>query len=595
MGFPIGFSADLAIGGNQKLVRRLAAILAADVVDYSLLMSEDEVGTIAALTELRRELFEPTTAERGGTILKSMGDGWLVEYPSVSDAVGAAIKVQKALDRHVLIQLRIGIHIGEVTFTDEDIYGDGINVAARLEVHAQPGEIMISDTVHHSLDGKAVAEFSGGETLQLKNIPRPVTVWRWSNKIGSISSRPAPQTMRMPEDKPVIAVLPFDNMSSDPEQEHFADGIAEDIITVLSRFRSFSVIARNSTFTYKGRAVDIKKAAQELGATHVIEGSVRRAGSRLRITVQLIDAATGDHVWAERYDRQLEDIFDVQDEITERVAMAVGPEIQAFDLARAQRKDTSDLSTWEILSKVAWHYQRLTDDDCAAAALLLENVLDSDPNNAAAFVWSSSIQTMQYLHGWARPKDESLALALANAQTAIRLDANSEFSQTSLGTALFFSKKHKQAQDRFRAATKINPNFVDAISVLGMSFVYTHDFEAAEENLKRAVELSPKATFTMWVKIHFCFMHFVMRDFDKALEKIQDCLIEYPNVPTCHRIAAAVHGQMGNLEAAAEAYSKFAEFLPDDTIRETMATTMFIHQEDIDLYAEGLRRAGMPE
>lgn len=577
------------------MVRRLAAILAADVVGYSRLMSEDETGTIAALTELRRELFEPVTAERGGTIVKRMGDGWFVEYPSVSDAVCAAIRIQKELAGHELIQLRIGIHIGEVTFKDEDIYGDGINVAARLEGCAEPGEILISDTSHHSLDGKAVAEFYGGDALKLKNIPRPVGIWRWSDKHSSSKKQRTRPNLRTSEDKPVIAVLPFENMSSDSEQEHFADGIAEDIITVLSRFHNFSVIARNSAFTYKGRTVDIKIAAQELGATHVIEGSVRRSGSRLRITVQLIDAATGDHVWVERYDRQLEDIFDVQDEITERVAMAVGPEIQAFDLARAQRKDTSNLTTWEILSKVAWHYQRLTADDCAAAALLLENVLDSDPNNAVAFAWSSSIQTMQYLHGWARPKNDSLALALAHAQTAIRLDANSEFSQTSLGTALFFSKKHKQAQDRFRAATKINPNFVDAISVLGMSFVYTHDFEAAEENLKRAVELSPKATFTMWVKIHFCFMHFLMRDFDKALEKIQDCLIEYPNVPTCHRIAAAVHGQMGNLEAAAEAYSKFAQFLPNDTIRETVATAMFVHQDDIDLYANGLRLAGMPE
>jgi len=270
------------------LVRRLAAILAADVVGYSRLMSEDESGTIAALTEFRRELFEPVTAERGGTIVKRMGDGWFVEYPSVSDAVCAAIRIQKGLAGHELIQLRIGIHIGEVTFKEEDIYGDGINVTARLEGCAEPGEILISDTAHHSLDGKAVAEFYGGDTLKLKNIPRPVGIWRWSDKQSSSQKQRTRPNLLTSEDKPVIAVLPFENMSSDSEQEHFADGIAEDIITVLSRFHNFSVIARNSAFTYKGRAVDIKKAAQELGATHVIEGSVRRSGSRLRIIPRVL-------------------------------------------------------------------------------------------------------------------------------------------------------------------------------------------------------------------------------------------------------------------------------------------------------------------
>lgn len=577
------------------MVRKLAAILVADVVDYSLLMSEDEAGTIAALRSLRKEFFEPLTKEHGGTIVKRMGDGWIVEYPSVSEAVRAAVKVQERLDGHELIQLRIGIHIGEITFQDEDIYGDGINVAARLEELARPGEILISDTAHHSLDGKAVAEFYGGDTIQLKNISRAVAVWRWPGTEGSEYGRPASVKHRQTEDKPVIAVLPFDNMSSDPEQEHFADGIAEDIITVLSRFRYFSVIARNSTFTYKGQAVDIKQIAQELDATHVIEGSVRRAGTRLRVTVQLIDAGRDDHVWAERYDRQLEDIFDVQDEITERVAMAIGPEIQAADLARAQRKDTNDLSIWETLSKVAWHYQRLTADDCTAAEQLLQNLLETDPNNAAALTWLSSIQTMQFLYGWQRAKHESLALALANAQTAVSHDANNEFCLTVLGTAHMFCKRHENAQSRFRAALKLNPNFVDAISALGMSCVYTHDFVTAEENLRKALELSPKSNFAMWAKIHFSFMYFLKKDYEKAIEYVEDCLAEFPNALTGYRILAAINGQLGNLDAAAAAYTKFSEFLPDETIRDTTASVLFISQEDINLYAEGLRRAGMPE
>ena len=576
-------------------MRRLAAILAADVVGYSRLMSEDEVGTLAALRSLRADLFEPLTKEHGGSIVKRMGDGWIVEFHSVSEAVRSAMKVQDGLTNHDLIKLRIGIHIGEVTFQDEDIYGDGINIAARLEEMAKPGEILISDTAHHSLDGKAVTNFHGGNSVQLKNISRAVAVWRWPSNASSQEKRQGSSTLPKTEDKPIIAVLPFDNMSSDLEQEHFADGIAEDIITVLSRFRYFSVISRNSTFTYKGQAVDIRQAAQELGASHVIEGSVRRAGERLRVTVQLINASTDEHVWAERYDRQLEDIFDVQDEITERVAMAIGPEIQAADLARAQRKDTDDLSIWETLSKVALHYQRLTEDDCAAAVHLLRKLLDKDPLNAAASAWLSLILTMQFLYGWEREKRESLALALENAQAAVSNDANNELCQTALGTALMFCKRHEEAQFRIRAALKLNPNFVDAISILGMSCVYTRDFAAAEKNLRKALELSPRSNFSIWAKIHLGFLYFIKKDYDKAIEWIEECLSENPGMPTGYRILAAIYGQLGNLEAAAQAYKKFAEFLPNDTLSETKATMLFVEQEDIDLYIDGLRLAGMPE
>ena len=400
--------------GRKTLERRLAAILAADVVEYSRLMSEDETGTLTALQALRSELFEPLTQAHGGSIVKRMGDGWIVEYPSVSQAVRSAVRVQEGLKDHSLIRLRMGIHIGEVTFQDDDIYGDGINVAARLEELAEPGEIMISDTAHHSLDDKAVADFHGGETHQLKNISRAVAVWRWPAATGPQGGgHRKPAISRQADNKPVIAVLPFDNMSSDPEQEYFADGIAEDIITVLSRFGDFSVIARNSTFTYKGQAVDIKQVAQELGATYVIEGSVRRAGERLRITVQLIDAANDDHVWAERYDRTLDDIFDVQDEITERVALMIRPEIQSADLAHAQRKDTKDLSIWEAIAKVAWHYSRLTEEDCATAERTLLDLMDNNPANAVVLTWLSSIRTMQFLYGWARPRNESYALLLS--------------------------------------------------------------------------------------------------------------------------------------------------------------------------------------
>lgn len=578
--------------------RRLAAILAADVVEYSRLMGEDEEGTIAALRTLRSELFEPVTSAHGGTIIKRMGDGWIVEYPSVSEAVRASVKVQEGLENQDLVKLRIGIHIGEVTFRDDDIYGDGINVAARLEELAEPGEIMISDTSHHSLDAKAVADFHGGEPRQLKNISRAVAVWRWpgrDNPDGVGAQGTALTRARQSEVKPVIAVLPFDNMSSDKEQEYFADGIAEDIITVLSRFRDFSVIARNSTFTYKGKAVDIRQFAQELGARYVIEGSVRRAGERLRITVQLIDAETDDHVWAERYDRTLEDIFDVQDEITERVAMAIRPEIQAADLARAQRKDTEDLSTWEIFAKAGWHYLRLTEEDCAAAESLLQDLLVKDPGNANAHSWLSTILSNQFLYGWARPRHESLALMNEHALKAVALDSNNEHCQNAVGLAHMFSKRHSDAQARFRAALKLNPNSVDATSSLGMSCVFTHDFEVAEANLNKALELSPKSPFNQFARIHLSFMHFFKGEYQRSREVAEECLAENPDFPTGHRVIAAAEGQLGNLDAAADALRKFNKLIPNETITQTLATVMFINQDDMDRYAEGLRRAGMPE
>lgn len=580
------------------MVRRLSAILAADVVEYSRLMGEDETRTLAALRELRSELFEPVTNEHGGSIIKRMGDGWIVEFPSVSEAVRSAVKVQEGLKDHDIIRLRIGIHIGEVTFQDDDIYGDGINVAARLEELAEPGQVMISDTAHHSLDGKAVEDFHGGESHQLKNISRAVAVWRWPGGDGPhpAGGRHNGQLEHSQSDKkPVIAVLPFVNMSSDPEQEYFADGITEDIITVLSRFRNFSVIARNSSFTYKGQSVDMKQIVQELGANYVIEGSVRRAGERLRITVQLIDAANDDHIWAERYDRTLEDVFDVQDEITERVALAIGPEIQTADLAHAQRKNTKHLSVWETFAKVAWHFLRLTEEDSAAAESLLLELLKKDSKNAAAMAWLSSINTNQFLYGWARPRNESLALLCKSAQDAVAQDSNSEMCQTALGIAHMFSKRHEEAQARFRAALQLNPNHVDAISSLGMSCVYTHDFDVAEASIRKALALSPKSPFNQFARIHLGFMHFFKEDYEKAREVAENCLSENPNFPTGYRLIATSEGQLGNLEAAAHAYKKFDKLVPNETIANTIATVMFVHQDDKDRYAEGLRRAGMPE
>ncbi len=321
--------------------RRLAAILAADVAGYSKLMGEDETRTLTALQELRGELSATVTQHRG-EIVKSMGDGWLVEFASVVDAVNCALIVQEKLDGHEIIKLRIGIHIGDIVHEDEDIYGDGVNIAARLQENAAPGEIAISETARRFLDSKLADSFQDAGEKQLKNIAEAVRIFA----TGDFEKAILNETLLLPN-KPSIAVLPFENMSGDPEQEYFSDGLTEDIITGLSRLRWLFVIARNSTFTYKGQAVDIKQVGQDLGVRYVLEGSVRKSGTRIRVTAQLIESETGNHIWAERYDRNLTDIFDLQDEITGTIVGTLQTDLHEAEFSRAKRKPTQNLNAWD--------------------------------------------------------------------------------------------------------------------------------------------------------------------------------------------------------------------------------------------------------
>jgi len=375
---------------KERVQRRLAAILAADVVGYSRLMGEDEAGTLAQLKAHRKELLEPKITEHGGHIVKLMGDGVLVEFPSVVEAVQCAVEVQNGMavrnasvpdDRR--ITFRIGVNLGDVIVEGDDIYGDGVNVAARLEGLAEPGGICVSRTVFNHVTKKVDLGFEDLGEQEVKNIPEPLRVYRVelaqteAPRLGSVAA--AEQTLTLP-DKPSIAVLPFDNMSGDPEQEYFADGMAEDIITALSRMPWFFVIARNSSFTYKGHAVDVKQVAHELGVQYVLEGSVRKGGSRIRITAQLIDAMTGKHVWAERYDREIVDIFAVQDEVTEAIVGAVAPEFLSVEAKRAQRKDPGLLDAWECVVRGRALVWRMGHEEVAEARKLFERAIQLAPS-----------------------------------------------------------------------------------------------------------------------------------------------------------------------------------------------------------------------
>ncbi|MDP7547798.1 MAG: adenylate/guanylate cyclase domain-containing protein, partial [Alphaproteobacteria bacterium] len=410
--------------------RKLAAILAADVVGYSKLMGEDQARTLDALRQLRKELFEPVVDEYRGNVVKRMGDGWIVEFASVSDAVDCARRFQKGLAGHEIIRLRAGIHIGEVVFEDEDVFGEGVNVAARLEELAEPGEVLISDTVHNSLDEKAAQQFSGGDSQDLKNIARPVQVWRWSSSGTQQAIQAESETLPLP-DKPSIAVLPFDNMSGDPEQEYFSDGMTEDIITALSRLRWLFVIAHNSTFTYKGQAVDIKKLGRELGVRYALEGSVRKAGGRVRVTAQLIEAETGNHIWAERYDRDLVDVFDLQDELTEAISAQVNIELAGSERQISRRK-TRDLDAWDYYQRGMWHIYKTTREDMPEGRRLLTLAIERSPEFANAYAALAVVAVVETTLGFAQDPAATLAQGLRNAEKALALDDRDAYNHYAL-------------------------------------------------------------------------------------------------------------------------------------------------------------------
>ena len=423
--------------------RRLAAIVSADVAGYSRLMGRDESGTLAALKALRQEVVDPAIASHGGRIVKTTGDGLLLEFPSVVNAVRCAVEVQTAMadrtaeiaeDRR--IAFRIGINIGDIIVEGDDIFGDGVNVAARLQEIAAPGGICISSRVHEDVRDRLDTAFDDGGTQTLKNIARPVQVWRWQPGTAVLPKpAPAPTALPLP-DKPSIAVLPFQNMSGDPEQEYFADGMVEDIITAMSRYPSLFVIARNSSFFYKGRAIDVKLVGRELGVRYVLEGSLRKFGNRIRVTAQLVEAEAGHHVWAEHYDRDLADIFALQDEITRTVTVAITPAIAYAEQHRALRKPPASLDAWAAYQRGLWHVGKFSAADNALAQKFFQQAIDLDPNFAGGYgaLAIAQLQSAGVFHKHTLTEVQSTAEIAA--RKAVALDGADAESRVSLAFAL---------------------------------------------------------------------------------------------------------------------------------------------------------------
>jgi adenylate cyclase len=479
---------------KERAQRRLAAILAADAAGYSRLMGIDELGTLTALREIWIERLNPVVVAHHGRVVKIMGDGVLVEFASVVDAVECAVAFQKAMAVHNSarlgkepIEFRIGVNLGDVVIHDDDIFGDGVNIAARLESHAPKNGILVSDAVHTQIVGKVAAAFTEVGEMVLKNIATPVRAWRW----GSADASPSP----LPLDRgklPSIAILPFANLSGDPEQEIFADGLVEDIITTLSKLSGLLVIARNSSYVYKGRAVDVRKVAAELGVRYVLEGSIRKAGPRMRITAQLVDAVTGAQVWAERYDRTIDDIFAIQDEITLILATEMQVNLTEGEQARLRYTTTSNVEAWNYWALGLSHFrQAVTKDKVGAARPHWEKALALDPGSAALNSMLGFVHYFDARFGWWDDRETALVRANAYADRALQLDPDNPDAHTTSSVVLMLKRRFDEALAHARKAVQLAPGSADAAIFACLVLASSALPEEAVVQGERAMTLSP--------------------------------------------------------------------------------------------------------
>jgi adenylate cyclase len=586
---------------EERVQRRLAAILAADVVGYSRLMGEDEAGTLSALNIHRAEFIHPTAAKYGGRIVKLMGDGALVEFPSVVDAVECAVAVQEGMaERNTnipdskRITLRIGLNVGDIIIDGDDIYGDGVNVAARLEGEADPGGICISGDAYRQVIGKIDHAFEDLGERSLKNIAGPVRIYQWSQtKSAPEEETHSNEPLSLPE-KPSVAVLPFDNMSDDPEQEYFSDGITEDIITALSQIRTFFVIARNTTFTYKGKAVDVQDVARELGVRYVLEGSIRRAGGRIRVTAQLIDGETGNHIWAERYDRDLEDIFAVQDEITTTVVGAIQPELSRAEQARARRKPSENLDAWDMYQRGVWHSWRLSKEDHAAAQVHLRRAIELDPEFCSAYAFLAFTMWRTVPMGFTDAPADTLDKALEIAKQAIALDNSDAHAHWAMGVVHMQRRELELAQEELERAIELNPSLASAYQWLGWTMAFDRQPEEGIRKVREAQRLSPNDPSAWGMILIQAQANLNMKEFAEAERLAQQAKRLADNLFTnCVLLVSMGHtGRTDDTETVLQDLFKVA---PKFTVQGIADVFPFRHQEDLDIWEEGLRLAGVPE
>ncbi|MEM7226224.1 MAG: adenylate/guanylate cyclase domain-containing protein [Pseudomonadota bacterium] len=570
--------------------RRLAAILATDVVGYSRLIGIDEEGTIAALQALHAEQIEPLVAGHKGRIFKLMGDGMLAEFPSVVDAVRAAVALQEALAAHNAalpedkrIALRAGVNLGDVVVEGDDIHGDGVNIAARLEGLAPPGGLCISAGVHEQVRDRLGLGFEDLGEKVVKNIVRPVRVWQWRPGAGDAEADvPSPA----PADKPSIAVLPFDNMSSDPEQGYFSDGITEDIITEVSRIPEVMVISRNSSFTYRGKAAKVQEVCRDLGVRYVLEGSVRKAGARVRITAQLIDGQSGAPLWAERYDRGLEDIFAVQDDVTEQIVRALEVKLVGSLESLEARQPTQNPEAYDCVLRGREQYRLFTREGNAAARRLFERAVALDPGYGEPYAGLAET----YVQDWFMGEESTLERAFALAQEATQRDPALPLVQEALSTVHLFSRQHEAAIATARRWIELEPSNAEAYATLAGALHFAGTNEEIVALVETAMRLNPHYPF--YYPHYIGLAHLGLRRVDAAVAAFERAAARSPEALWPHVFLAACHGHQGKSDEASAQRAEVLRINPAFSVASLFKLLPYKNPADADLLTDGLGKAG---
>jgi adenylate cyclase len=583
---------------EERLQRRLAAILSADVVGYSRLMGFDEAGTLARLNALRRELIDPTIAAHSGRIVKLMGDGALVEFASAVDAVTCAIEIQRQLREHDAsrpeanpIQFRIGINVGDIIIEGDDILGDGVNVAARIEGIAEPGGISISEDAWRQVQGKVPANFIDAGEQILKNIARPVRVYRVEfDKESSTSAAGAPLLSR---DKPSIAVLPFQNLSGDTEQDYFCDGLVDDILTSLSKLAGMRVIARNSSFVYKGRPVDVREAARQLGVRYVLEGSIRKSGNRIRITAQLIDARDGTHLWAERYDRAIDDIFAIQDEITLVLATEMQVKLTEGEQARLRYTTTTNVEAWTYWAQGLSHFrQSMSKEQISAARLCWEKALALDPTSAALNGMLSSVHFLDARFGWWDDRETALNKARKYADRALELDPENADAFTASSIALTMRGRYDEAVTHARRAIQLAPSSADAAHFASFVLACAGYAKEGVGESKRAMALNPN-----YPPYYLGNLGYALRlagQVEQAITAFKAYDATVPGSGFGLTDLVILYQQNGQSDEAKHTAERFLSIRPDFTIISWLKTQSIRDAAQLEADVEALRSAGLP-
>ena len=538
--------------------RRLAAILAADVVGYSMLIGEDEAGTLAALRHLRGELFVPIISKYRGNIIKSMGDGWLVEFSNATDAVACAIAVQERLSRDTPIRIRVGVHIGDITFEDEDLFGDGVNIASRLQEVAAPGAIAISDFTWRAIDGKLAAGFSTLGPQKLKNIALPITAYGWRMH-GSATAGPPEKPSYIPR----IAVTPFENIGTNQGDDYLSSGISDDIVTELAHYPYLETVRRSTLIGQQESADDFDEISRTLGVDYMLEGKVLRANERVRITVRLIHIPNGRQIWAERYDRELEDLFDIQDEITQKIFAAILPEISINQQNMARRKYLPDLSSRELIWRGIWHFSKMSREDMETARRFFEEAIAQDPEFALPHCWLALAEFNTVILGWQPDPLLGIETAARHSRTAIQLDHKSPEGYMAYATALLLERDFDKSLEAAQKAIELTPFYATAHFILGACKGLAGDASEAVDSLNTAIALSPRDQFMFYFENSLSEAKYRLGDYAACEKWARASILENPDLSHSRFNYAAALARQGKKEQASKALKEALEIMPD--------------------------------